>query len=47
MSKLRRLWLFIRIVWRKFDNPDIPAPYRNDGRISVATAWEVARIVWP
>jgi len=43
----KRIWLFVRIVWRRFDAKDIPKPYRNDEYISWATAWEVARTVHP
>lgn len=42
MSKLeiflRRLWLFVRIVWR-ID--------QTEHRLAASTAWEVVRIVWP
>ena len=42
---IRRIWLFCRIVWRKFDAPSIPKPYRCDDRISWKLAWEVAKII--
>lgn len=43
-TKARRLWLFLRIVWRVWDNvyPYDKKPYRLDWR----TAWDVAGIVW-
>jgi hypothetical protein len=46
---LRRVWLFVRIVWRQWEGPEsgIPEPYRLSQRISARTAWEVAVIVWP
>ncbi|MBE3119157.1 MAG: hypothetical protein IMZ50_10440 [Candidatus Atribacteria bacterium] len=34
----RRLWLFLGIVWRRYD--------KQTGTITLATAWRVAGIVW-
>lgn len=44
---MKRIALFLRIVWRRFDSTAIPAPYRNDSRISWQTAWQVAKAVHP
>jgi hypothetical protein len=46
MRLLRRIWLFVRIVWRESDSKEIPKLYRA-GRIAASTAWQVARIVHP
>jgi hypothetical protein len=46
MKTLRRIWLFLRIVWRDSDGKAIPKLYRA-GRIMPSTAWQVARIVNP
>jgi len=34
----RRAWLFLAIVWRRYD--------KQTGTIKAATAWRVAGIVW-
>ena len=47
MKYRRRLSLFVRIVWRRFDSRDIPQPYRNDERIPWRTAWYIAKMVHP
>lgn len=44
---MKRICLFLRIVWRHFDSRDIPDPYRCDTRISFRTAWQVAKIMHP
>lgn len=46
MNLLRAIWLFLRIVWRNFDNPAIPKPYRSTYRIEPRIAWDIARKVW-
>jgi hypothetical protein len=38
MTLFRRLWLFLRIVWR---------PVWIDCRLPWKKAWEVASIIWP
>lgn len=37
---IRRIWLFLRIVWRRWE-PEIA------WRIPAKLAWEVAGMVWP
>jgi len=37
MNLLRRLWLFIRIVWR-YDE--------TETRMSAGTAWAISGIIW-
>lgn len=44
---VRRIRIFLLLVWRKFDSKEIPAPYRNDERIGIKTAWEIAGILRP
>jgi hypothetical protein len=34
---LKRLWLFLGIVWREW----------GEGRLSIKTSWEIAGIIWP
>lgn len=34
---IKRVWLFMRIVWR---------PWELGYRLSAATAWTVAKIIW-
>ena len=42
---LRRVWLFLRIVWREIDcQPDAP---RNERRMNIALAWEIAGLIHP
>jgi len=38
MATIRRIWLFMRIVWR-ID--------MSDTRMSAKLAWEVSGIIWP
>ena len=40
---LRRVWLFVRIVWRPIDSPDIHHPFRA-GLMDWRTAWEVSQV---
>ena len=53
---MRRLWLFVRIVWRRWERQDTFWPqciygtlfrYESPYRLTAAKAWEVARIVHP
>lgn len=37
MTNLRRMWLFIRIVWREWD---------DDYRLGWRLAWEVSGYIW-
>lgn len=44
---IRRVWLFLRLVWREFEPPScgIPDPYRIRYRFSVRDAWAIAERV--
>jgi len=46
---IRRVRLFLRIVWREWEPKDcgIPEPYRIHYRLTVRDAWTIVRGVWP
>lgn len=44
----RTVWLFLRIVWRRWENEHsgIPDDYRFRVRLDIRSAWSIARRVW-
>ena len=49
MNFIRRIRLFLKIVFRQYENKKcgIPDPYRAKGRIMPRLAWDVAVIMHP
>ena len=49
MNFIRRIRLFLKIVFRQYENKKcgIPDPYRAKARIMPRLAWEVAVIINP
>ncbi len=47
MRKMRKIILFLKIVWREWEPKScgIPDPYRIKYRIEIKVAWEVVNII--
>lgn len=48
MKCIRRVSLFVRIAWRKWENEScgIPKEYRCEVRVPASLAWELAKGIW-